>query len=130
MNNEEKILELLMRHEGSFEKINQTLTEIKTDVSGLKEDVSGLKEDVSGLKEDVSGLKAKLEEVDHRSIRTQLLLEGEYSQKLQLLCEGHTTILETMAPKSRVDALEEDVGFMKTVIKALSREVSELKKAQ
>ena len=82
------------------------------------------------MKEDVSGLKAKLEEVDHRSIRTQLLLEGEYSQKLQLLCEGHTTILETLAPKSRVDALEEDVGFMKTVIKALSREVSELKKAQ
>ena len=123
MNNEEKILELLMKHEDSFEKINLTLTEIKTDFSGLKEDVSGLKKDVSGL-------KAKLEEVDHRSIRTQLLLEGEYSQKLQLLCEGHTTILETLAPKSRVDALEEDVGFMKTVIKALSREVSELKKAQ
>ena len=123
MNNEEKILELLMKHEDSFEKINRTLTEIKTDFSGLKEDVSGLKEDVSGL-------KAKLEEVDHRSIRTQLLLEGEYSQKLQLLCEGHTTILETLAPKSRVDALEEDVGFMKTVIKALSGEVSELKKAQ
>lgn len=85
---------------------------------------------LEGLKADMAEVKEKLEEVDRRSERTQVLLETDYANKLQLLFEGHTTILETLAPKSRVEALEDDVSFMKTVIKALSQEIAELKKAQ
>ena len=36
----------------------------------------------------------------------------------------------TKAPKSRVDQLEEEVDLLKTVIRSLSRDVAELKKAQ
>ena len=82
------------------------------------------------LKSDMAEAKEKLEEVDQRSIRTQVLLETDYADKLQLLLDGHKTILETLAPKSRGEALEDDVSFMKTVIKALSQEIAELKKAQ
>ena len=35
-----------------------------------------------------------------------------------------------MAPKSRVEELEDEVSFMKQVIKAMSRDIAELKKAQ
>lgn len=116
MSNEEKILELLARHENSFEKINQTLIEL---IKGQEE-----------MRADIAELKATVDELDQRSIRTQVLLETEIRDNIQLFFDGHKTILETLAPKSRVDALEDDVSFMKTVIKAMSQEIEELKKAQ
>lgn len=59
-----------------------------------------------------------------------LTLENQVFPQLQALAEGQKTILETLAPKNRVEALEDEVAFMKSVIKALSQEVAELKKAQ
>lgn len=82
---------------------------------------------------DISGIKEKLEEVDQRSIRTQVLLETEVRDKIQLLFDGHELIkekLEELAPKSRVDELEEDVAMLKDVIKLMRIEIAELKKAQ
>ena len=38
--------------------------------------------------------------------------------------------METFAPKSRVEALEEEVSMLKSVIRILSNDVAELKKAQ
>lgn len=85
------------------------------------------------MQSDLSSVKEKLVEVDQRSIRTQVLLEAEYCDKLQLLYEGHSAImqkLDELAPKSRVEALEDDVAMMKDVIKLMRQEISELKKAQ
>ena len=59
-----------------------------------------------------------------------LTLENQVFSQLQALAEGQKTILETLAPKNRVEALEDEMIFMKSVIKALSQEVAELKKAQ
>ena len=39
------------------------------------------------------------------------------------------TLLETLAPKSRVEAVEEEPAFLKTVVSALNKEVQELKQA-
>ena len=82
------------------------------------------------LKSDMAEAKEKLEEVDQRSIRTQVLLETDYADKLQLLLDGHKTILETLAPKSRVEALEDDVALLKSVIKSMSQRLNDLEKAQ
>lgn len=102
MNNEEKILQMLVEMRSDIRQINGRLDHLET----------------------------KVDEIDQRSERTQVLLETDYADKLQLLFDGHTTILETLAPKSRVESLEDDVSFMKTVIKAMSQEIAELKKAQ
>lgn len=59
-----------------------------------------------------------------------LLVENYFEPKFKLLAEGHQVLLETMAPKSRVEALEDEVVFMKQVIKAMSQDIAELKKAQ
>ena len=40
------------------------------------------------------------------------------------------TLLETLAPKSRVEELEEEVDFLKSIIKLHSEQIAELKKAQ
>ena len=60
----------------------------------------------------------------------RVILEHYVEPKFNLLAEGHQTLLETMAPKSRVEALEDEVVFMKQVIKAMSQDIAELKKAQ
>lgn len=62
--------------------------------------------------------------------KINLTLENEVAPQLRALAEGQKTILETVTPKSRVEQLEEEVDFLKTVIRSLSRDVAELKKAQ
>ena len=41
------------------------------------------------LKSDMAEAKEKLEEVDQRSIRTQVLLETDYADKLQQIGRAH-----------------------------------------
>ena len=61
---------------------------------------------------------------------TMAMMESYFDPKFNLLADGQKTILEAVVPKSQVDQLEEEVDFLKTVIRALSRDVAELKKAQ
>lgn len=109
MNNEEKILEML---------------------AGMRSDIAEMKATQVEQGKTLAEQGRLLEEIDQRSIRTQVLLETDYADKLQLLYEGHQTLLETLAPKDRVEALEDDVAMMKDVIKLMRQEISELKKAQ
>ncbi len=109
MTNEEKILEML---------------------GSMQENMASMQADLSSLKDTVAEQGKLLQEVDQRSTRTQVLLETQISDKLQLLFEGHQTIMETMAPVSRVKKLEEDVDLIKSTVRLLAHDVAELKKAQ
>ena len=71
--------------------------------------------------------QAKIEASENR---THAYIEGAVIPQLQLLAEGHQNILDTLAPKSRVEALEDEVVFIKSVMKAMNQEIAELKKAQ
>ena len=57
-------------------------------------------------------------------------IESAVMPKFDLLADGHKLLLDTMAPKSRVEELEDEVSFMKQVSQAMSRDIAELKKAQ
>ena len=120
MNNEEKILALL--------------EQVVTDVSGLKADVSGLKTDVTDLKTTVASLEARADETAALAQRTAVLLENDVARKINLLYEGHETIMDKLddltSAKSRVEVLEADMALMKDAYKLLRQEVNELKKAQ
>lgn len=71
-----------------------------------------------------------LEQMNERLVKVEVTQENIILPQLQLLAEGQKTILETLAPKSRVEVLEDEMAFMKSVIKAMSQEIAELKKAQ
>ena len=101
MTNEEKILDLL----GTM---SNRIGNIETNVASLQTDVAGLQANVAGIRMDI---------------------ENRIDPQLQVLAEGQKTILETLAPKNRVEALEDEVEFMKRLFKSLSRDVDELKKA-
>lgn len=59
-----------------------------------------------------------------------LIIENQIDPKFKALAEGQQTILEKLAPKSRVEELEDEVSFLKSVIKIHTKEIEELKKAQ
>lgn len=72
----------------------------------------------------------KKEILEESAANMRAILEGYVEPKFNLLADGQKTLLETLAPKNRVEQLEEEVDFLKTVIRSLSRDVAELKKAQ
>lgn len=112
MTNEEKILEML--------------TQMQGDIASLKET-----QDRQGQLLEKQG--QMIERLDERSQRTAVLLETEVDRKLNLLYEGHGVIMENLdqlAPRSRVERLEDDVALLKDAIKLMRQEISELKKAQ
>lgn len=65
--------------------------------------------------------------VTHDELRT--IIESEINPKFELLTEGHQMLLETLAPRNKVEALEEDVVILKSAFSAMSKELAELKAA-
>lgn len=74
--------------------------------------------------------KRTRDEIRASENRTQAYIEAAVMPKFQLLADGHQTLLDTLAPKNRVEALEDEVIFLKSVVKTLAQDVAELKKAQ
>ncbi len=112
MNTEEKILKALEQQGKMLERLHEAQTETQEKIAGMDE---------------------RLTETQTAAVRAAVLLKEDVQPKLQLLYDGYQSImekLETLAPRNRVEALEDEMSFMKTVIRALSQEVAELKKAQ
>lgn len=59
-----------------------------------------------------------------------LLLENKVDPQLRLLAEGQQAILEKLVPVSRVEALEDEVKFLRAFVVQLSERVDALQKAQ
>lgn len=108
MNNEEKILSILEKHSEMFEQINARMDQMQANVGEMQ---------------------ANMGEMQKTLTRVAVTQENIVLPKLQLLAEGHDTLLNTLARKERVEALEDDVALLKTVIKAMSKRIEDLEKA-
>ena len=71
---------------------------------------------VTGLTEDAS--------------KTNLTIENEIKPQINLLAEGQSTLLAKLAPRSEVEELKEKVEFLEAIVRANTREIEALKKAQ
>ena len=85
-------------------------------------------------RDDLKLLRELLEEnrkatVEESNRYMDILYEAKIEPQFRLLAEGHETLLQTLTPKSRVEELADEVGFLKTVVASLSKELNELKKA-
>lgn len=74
--------------------------------------------------------QAKDDMLKQSSANTRVIIESSVMKKLDLLIEGQQSLLETLAPKSRVEELEEEVSFLKSVVHLHSQRLAELEKAQ
>ena len=77
----------------------------------------------------------KLQEAETRILEQsahnmRVLLESYVEPKFNLLAEGQQMIRETLVPKSRVEELEDEVAFLKSIVRIHDRDIQELKKAQ
>lgn len=71
-----------------------------------------------------------LEEINQRLVSVEVAQENILIPQIQALAEGQKTILDTLAPKSKVEALEEEVELLKSIIKMHTNQINDLKKAQ
>lgn len=69
-----------------------------------------------------------LEEINQRLVSVEVAQENILIPQIQALAEGQKTILETLAPKSKVEALEEELELR--IIKMHTNQINDLKKAQ
>ena len=61
--------------------------------------------------------------------RMNVMLESAIMPKFELLAENQQTMMETLAPKNRIEELEEKVAFLRSIIRQHSRDIEELKHA-
>ena len=86
------------------------------------------------VEESEQRMSAKVEESASQTLKdamqgVSVLMESYFGPKFKLLFENQQTMMETLAPKSRVDELEEEVAFLRSIIRQHSREIEDLKHA-
>lgn len=86
------------------------------------------------VEESEQRMSAKVEESASQTLKdamqgASVLMESYFGPKFKLLFENQQTMMEILAPKSRVDELEEEVAFLRSIIRQHSREIEELKHA-
>ena len=59
-----------------------------------------------------------------------VLLENKVDPQLRLLAEGQQAILEKLVPASRVEALEDEVKFLRAFVVQLAERVDALQQAR
>lgn len=126
MNNEEKILEMLEKLNGTVEKQGKLLEKHGEMLEKIDQRMDRMDQRMDRMEE-------RIDQIDERSQRTALLMETEVSKKLNLLYEGHGLIMESLdklATQDRVGKLEDEIIVLKTAFKTLSQRLSELEKAQ
>jgi polyhydroxyalkanoate synthesis regulator phasin len=105
MNSEEKILEML----------------------------AALSDKVDKQSEQLNRLEANMDELDTRSLRSAVILENDVARNIRLVYEGQEMLrqkMDALAPKERVEVLEDRVVALETVIKSMSKRLAALEKAQ
>ena len=70
----------------------------------------------------------RLEELVSRQI--SIVVENQIKPQLRLLAEGTADIQERLIPRARVNELEDEVRFLKLMVRQMAERVSLLEKAQ
>lgn len=69
----------------------------------------------------------RIDRLDQRMDALSVIIENTVCGQLKILAEGHATILETLAPKSKTEELEE-VDFLKAIVRAQAVRIDALEK--
>lgn len=123
MNNEEKILEMLEKLNGKADGLTGTVEKHSEMFQQIFSRMDQMQEDQKQIRADMSQIQTTL-------TRVAVTQENVVIPQIKLLAEGHELLLQKLARKERVEALEDDVALLKTVVKTMSERITELEKAQ
>lgn len=78
----------------------------------------------------LEAMKAIVGEAEQRiSKNTVVLMESEFTPKFDLLAEGQRAILDKLPNADDVEIIDGRIATLEAIVRKLSREVAELKKA-
>lgn len=80
--------------------------------------------------EKLGALEKAVTSLTEEAAKTNLTIENEIKPQINLLAEGQSTLLAKLAPRSEVEELKEKVEFLEAIVRANTREIEALKKAQ
>ena len=69
------------------------------------------------------------EKINEAENRMKVMMESYFDPKFNLLFENQQIMMEQLAPRSRVDELEDEVKFLKSIVRQMNDEIQQLKKA-
>ena len=115
-------------------ELQSDVTELQSDVKELRSDVTELQSDVKELRSDVTELQSDVTELQNDVTKLQenvhgihLYLENEVDYKISLLAENYVPAAKRFEQSaSRINAVEEDVGILKTVVAQHSKMLQRL----
>lgn len=135
MNNEEKILGMLV-------EMKQDITEMKQDITGMKQEITGMKQDITGIKQEVTTLGNRLENVEQGvlEIKQEIKeIKEDLNKKFDIIANQTFKTMEDVVEikvtledhGERLEMIEECVGdlpIMKERIEEQDYAVRRLKK--
>jgi hypothetical protein len=77
-------------------------------------------------KEDLSAFKELFDSSNSNFREEMSVLFESQDHKLSLLAENQQTMMDMLAPKTRVEELEEKVEFLESIVMKLAKEMSKL----
>ena len=144
MNNEEKILEILEKHdkvldgimnrldrlESTQGEMQETLTRVVATQGEMQETLTRVVATQGEMQGTLTRVVATQGEMQETLTRVVAKQEGVVLPKLQLLFEGQENLRQTLAPKERVEVLEDEVVTLKTMVKMIGKRLAALEQAQ
>ena len=103
---------------------------MQVQMDGMQTQMDGMQTQIDGIHKRMDGMQEELSEVHEIATKVAVTQEAVVIVHLGALADGHKHLADTLAPKSRVDALEEEVAFVKSALHIVSQDVNELKRAQ
>ena len=71
-----------------------------------------------------------LEEINTRLIKVEITQENTVVPRIQALAEGVSAINDKLIARSEIEALKEEVSFLRDIIRMHTAQINDLKKAQ
>ena len=77
----------------------------------------------------MAAMDAKLEPIKNDTSEIKLTIENVIQPQIDGLAENQQVILEKLVPRSRVDELEDEMKFLKVIIRQMNEDIQKLKAA-
>ena len=113
--------------QSDVKELRSDVTELQSDVKELRSDVTELQSDVKELRSDVTELQSDVTKLQENVHGIHLYLENEVDYKISLLAENYVPAAKRFEQSaSRIDAVEDEVGILKTVVTQHSKMLQQL----
>ena len=131
-NDLQQLQELMMASEqrlfGRIEASEQRMSEkIEASEQRMSEKIEASEQRMSEKIE--SSEQRMSEKINEAENRMKVRMESYFDPNFNLLFENQQIMMEQLAPRSRVDELEDEVKFLKSIVRQMNDEIQQLKKA-